>query len=252
MKVIELKFGTVFLVSSYHIATKSKGQFPFSIVVFVFSFRVQEIPHLHIRVCRIGEQRFPWNGGAVCRTEDHVWHRLLLRDRHFGLFEGWCSCGVSCGHVVPYIMLHKVVLRYHSLFIALGGGGGRVGEFFEGGTESFRRNGRGISHANRVLRGEGGEDGNRKLTVDYWLLTADDEGMERYQYTTGPKGGMGGYFFVTQPKSSDFFPPPLLVINNDRSQCVEETLVCDHSSESWKEKNSYGTIYYVVKVDLSL
>ena len=252
MKVIELKFGTVFLVSSYHIATKSKGQFPFSIVVFVFSFRVQEIPHLHIRVCRIGEQRFPWNGGAVCRTEDHVWHRLLLRDRHFGLFEGWCPCGVSCGHVVPYIMLHKVVLRYHSLFIALGGGGGRVGEFFEGGTESFRRNGRGISHANRVLRGEGGEDGNRKLTVDYWLLTADDEGMERYQHTTGPKGGMGGYFFVTQPKSSDFFPPPLLVINNDRSQCVEETLVCDHSSESWKEKNSYGTIYYVVKVDLSL
>ena len=252
MKVIELKFGTVSLVSSYHIATKSKGQFPFSIVVFVFSFRVQEIPHLHIRVCRIGEQRFPWNGGAVCRTEDHVWHRLLLRDRHFGLFEGWCPCGVSCGHVVPYIMLHKVVLRYHSLFIALGGGGGRVGEFFEGGTESFRRNGRGISHANRVLRGEGGEDGNRKLTVDYWLLTADDEGMERYQHTTGPKGGMGGYFFVTQPKSSDFFPPPLLVINNDRSQCVEETLVCDHSSESWKEKNSYGTIYYVVKVDLSL
>lgn len=252
MKVIELKFGTVFLVSSYHIATKSKGQFPFSIVVFVFSFRVQEIPHLHIRVCRIGEQRFPWNGGAVCRTEDHVWHRLLLRDRHFGLFEGWCPCGVSCGHVVPYIMLHKVVLRYHSLFIALGGGGGRVGEFFEGGTESFRRNGRGISHANRVLRGEGGEDGNRKLTVDYWLLTADDEGMERYQHTTGPKGGMGGYFFVTQPKSSDFFPPSLLVINNDRSQCVEETLVCDHSSESWKEKNSYGTIYYVVKVDLSL
>ena len=252
MRVIELKFGTVFLVSSYHIATKSKGQFPFSIVVFVFSFRVQEIPHLHIRVCRIGEQRFPWNGGAVCRTEDHVWHRLLLRDRHFGLFEGWCPCGVSCGHVVPYIMLHKVVLRYHSLFIALGGGGGRVGEFFEGGTESFRRNGRGISHANRVLRGEGGEDGNRKLTVDYWLLTADDEGMERYQHTTGPKGGMGGYFFVTQPKSSDFFPPPLLVINNDRSQCVEETLVCDHSSESWKEKNSYGTIYYVVKVDLSL
>ena len=252
MRVIELKFGTVFLVSSYHIATKSKGQFPFSIIVFVFSFRVQEIPHLHIWVCRIGEQRFPWNGGAVCRTEDHVWHRLLLRDRHFGLFEGWCPCGVSCGHVVPYIMLHKVVLRYHSLFIALGGGGGRVGEFFEGGTESFRRNGRGISHANRVLRGEGGEDGNRKLTVDYWLLTADDEGMERYQHTTGPKGGMGGYFFVTQPKSSDFFPPPLLVINNDRSQCVEETLVCDHSSESWKEKNSYGTIYYVVKVDLSL
>ena len=149
-------------------------------------------------------------------------------------------------------MLHKVVLRDHLLFIALGGGGGRVGEFFEGGTESFRRNGRGISHANRVLRGEGGEDGNRKLTVDYWLLTADDEGMERYQHTTGPKGGMGGYFFVTQPKSSDFFPPPLLVINNDRSQCVEETLVCDHSSESWKEKNSYGTIYYVVKVDLSL
>ena len=252
MRVIELKFGIVFLVSNYHIATKSKGQFPFSIIVFVFSFRVQEIPHLHIRVCRIGEQRFPWNGGAVCRTEDHVWHRLLLRDRHFGLFEGWCPCGVSCGHVVPYIMLHKVVLRYHSLFIALGGGGGRVGEFFEGGTESFRRNGRGISHANRVLRGEGGEDGNRKLTVDYWLLTADDEGMERYQHTTGPKGGMGGYFFVTQPKSSDFFPPPLLVINNDRSQCVEETLVCDHSSESWKEKNSYGTIYYVVKVDLSL
>lgn len=133
MKVIELKFGTVFLVSSYHIATKSKGQFPFSIMVFVFSFRVQEIPHLHIRVCRIGEQRFPWNGGAVCRTEDHVWHRLLLRDRHFGLFEGWCPCGVSCGHVVLYIMLHKVVLRDHSLFIALGGGGGRVGEFFEGG-----------------------------------------------------------------------------------------------------------------------
>ena len=57
---------------------------------------------------------------------------------------------------------------------------------------------------------------------------------------------------MTQPKSSDFFPLPLLVINNDRSQCVEETLVCDHSSESWKEKNSYGTIYYVVKVDLSL
>ena len=27
MKVIELKFGTVFLVSSYHIATKSKGLF---------------------------------------------------------------------------------------------------------------------------------------------------------------------------------------------------------------------------------
>lgn len=87
MRVIELKFGIVFLVSNYHIATKSKGQFPFSIIVFVFSFRVQEIPHLHIRVCRIGEQRFPWNGGAVCRTEDHVWHRLLLRDRHFGLFE---------------------------------------------------------------------------------------------------------------------------------------------------------------------
>ena len=59
MKVIELKFGTVFLVSSYHIATKSKGQFPFYIMVFVFPFRVQEIPHLHIRVCRIGEQRFP-------------------------------------------------------------------------------------------------------------------------------------------------------------------------------------------------
>lgn len=160
MKVIELKFGTVFLVSSYHIATKSKGQFPFSIMVFVFSFRVQEIPHLHIRVCRIGEQRFPWNGGAVCRTEDHVWHRLLLRDRHFGLFEGWCPCGVSCGHVVPYIMLHKVVLRDHSLFIALGGGGGRVGEFFEGETESFRRNGRGISHANRVLR-RGGRGGRQ-------------------------------------------------------------------------------------------
>ena len=32
-----------------------------------------------------------------------------------------------------YIMLHKVVLRDHSLFIALGGGGGRVGESFEGG-----------------------------------------------------------------------------------------------------------------------
>ena len=89
----------------------------------------------------------------------------------------------------------------------LGRGGGRVGEFFEGGTESFRRNGRGISHANRVLRGGGGEDGNRKLTVDYWRLTAD-EGMERYQHTTGPNGGMGGNFIVTQPKSSDFFSSP--------------------------------------------
>lgn len=148
MKVIELKFGTVFLVSSYHIATKSKGQFPFSIMVFVFSFRVQEIPHLHIRVCRIGEQRFPWNGGAVCRTEDHVWHRLLLRDRHFGLFEGWCPCGVSCGHVVPYIMLHKVVLRDHSLFIALGGEGE--------GSESFLRGGLRVS--------EGTEEGSVMLT----------------------------------------------------------------------------------------
>ena len=117
----------------------------------------------------------------------------------------------------------------------LGRGRGKGRRVFWEGTESFRRNGRGISHANRVLRGGGGEDGNRKLTVDYWLLTAD-EGMERHQHTTGPKGGMEGYFFVTQPKSSDFFPPPLLVINNDRSQCVEETLVCDHSNESWKEK----------------
>ena len=156
MRVIELKFGIVFLVSNYHIATKSKGQFPFSIIVFVFSFRVQEIPHLHIRVCRIGEQRFPWNGGAVCRTEDHVWHRLLLRDRHFGLFEGWCPCGVSCGHVVPYIMLHKVVLRYHSLFIALGGGGGRVGEFFEGGLRVSERTEEGSVIANRVWGGGGG------------------------------------------------------------------------------------------------
>ena len=36
MKVIELKFGTVFLVSSYHIATKSKGQFPFSMWFLFF------------------------------------------------------------------------------------------------------------------------------------------------------------------------------------------------------------------------
>ena len=195
MKVIDLKFGTVFLVSSYHIATKSKGQFPFSIMVYVFSLRVQEIPHLHIRVCRIGEQRFPWNGGAVCRTEDHVWHRLLLRDRHFGLFEGWYPCGVSRGHVVLYIMLHKVVLRDHSLFIALGGGGGRVGEFFEGGLRVSEGTEEGSVIANRVWRGGGGEDGNRKLTVDCWLLTADDEGMERYQHTTGPKGGGGGGLF---------------------------------------------------------
>ena len=156
MRVIELKFGTVFLVSSYHIATKSKGQFPFSIIVFVFSFRVQEIPHLHIWVCRIGEQRFPWNGGAVCRTEDHVWHRLLLRDRHFGLFEGWYPCGVSRGHVVLDIMLHKVVLKDRSLIIALGGGGGRVGEFFEGGLRVSEGTEEGSVIANRVWGGGGG------------------------------------------------------------------------------------------------
>ena len=174
MRVIELKFGIVFLVSNYHIATKSKGQFPFSIIVFVFSFRVQEIPHLHIRVCRIGEQRFPWNGGAVCRTEDHVWHRLLLRNRHFGLFEGWCPCGVSCGHVVLYIMLHKVVLRDHSLF--------------RGGTESFRRNGRGISHANRVLRGGGGRTAieNWLLITDCWLLMS---GWNATSILQGLRGG---------------------------------------------------------------
>ena len=33
----------------------------------------------------------------------------------------------------------------------------------------------------------------------------DDEEMERYEHTTGPKGEMGGNFIVTQPKSSDFF-----------------------------------------------
>ena len=203
MKVIELKFGTVFLVSSYHIATKSKDQFPFYIMVFVFPFRVQEIPHLHIRVCRIGEQRFPWNGGAVCRTEDHVWHRLLLRDRHFGLFEGWYSCGVSRGHVVLDIMLHKVVLRDHSLFIALGGGGGRVGEFFGGGLRVSEGTEEGSVIANRVWRG-GGEDGNRKLTADCWLLMMRGwNATSRLQGLRG--GGMGGNFIVTLPKSSDFF-----------------------------------------------
>ena len=207
MKVIELKFGTVFLVSSYHIATKSKGQFPFSIMVYVFSLRVQEIPHLHIRVCRIGEQRFPWNGGAVCRTEDHVWHRLLLRDRHFGLFEGWYPCGVSRGHVI-YIMLHKVVLRDHSLFIALGGGGGGVGEFFEGGLRVSEGTEEGSVIANRVWRGGGGKTAteNWLLTADCWLLMM--RGWNATSILQGLRGEWGGILLWHNQNPLTSFPPP--------------------------------------------
>ena len=139
MRVIELKFGIVFLVSNYHIATKSKGQFPFSIIVFVFSFRVQEIPHLHIRVCRIGEQRFPWNGGAVCRTEDHVWHRLLLRDRHFGLFEGWCSCGVSCRSCSTLYYAAQGGSKVPLVIYRLGRGRGKGRRVFWGGNWEFQK-----------------------------------------------------------------------------------------------------------------
>ena len=49
-------------------------------------------------------------------------------------------------------MLHKVVLRDHLLFIALGGGGGggRVGEFFEGGLRVSEGTEEGSVIANRV------------------------------------------------------------------------------------------------------
>ena len=118
----------------------------------------------------------------------------------------------------------------------LGRGRGKGRRVFWEGTESFRRNGRGISHANRVLRGGGGRTAIENWLTDCWLLMRGWNATSILQGLMGEWGGGGGILLWHNQNPLTSFPPPLLVINNDWSQCVEETLACDHSSESWKKK----------------
>ena len=187
MKVIELKFGTVFLVSSYHIATKSKGQFPFSIVVFFFFFQSTRNPtpthtsmsHRWTAVSlkrRSGMQDWRSRVTQTSTSRQTLW--LIWR-----LVSLWCllrSCstlyyaaqGGSKGPLIIY---------------RLGRGRGKGRRVFWGGTESFRRNGRGISHANRVLRGGRTAIENWLLITDCWLL------MRGWNATSILRGLRGGW-----------------------------------------------------------
>ena len=72
----------------------------------------------------------------------------------------------------------------------LGRGRGKGRRVFWGGTESFRRNGRGISHANRVLR-RGGEG---RTAIENWLLITDCWLLMRgWNATSTLQGLMGGW-----------------------------------------------------------
>ena len=78
-----------------------------------------------------------------------------------------------------------------------GRGRGKGRRVFWGETESFRRNGRGISHANRALRGGGTAIENWLLTTDCWLL------MMRGWNATSILQGLrrdGGLFFCDTTK----------------------------------------------------
>ena len=177
MRVIELKFGIVFLVSNYHIATKSKGQFPFSIIVFVFSFRVQEIPHhptphsdkierpisiFYYSFCFFFQSTR--NPTPTHTSMSHRWTAVSLK-RRSGM-QDWRSrvTQTSTSRQTLWLIWRLVALwcltwscftLYYAaqggskgplIIYRLGRGRGKGRRVFWGGTESFRRNRRGISH----------------------------------------------------------------------------------------------------------